>query len=129
MIYKKLKFKRTYIGGSKKNETQILNDVQGVNNNESECNWLEFKILLIKYFDDILNVILSWKLILNHFSIILIILSIIITLINPLISLSFFIISLIFQLISLYFKFLEKKKIKEYDFVITFIHEQTKLLH
>ncbi|MDA3780577.1 MAG: hypothetical protein PF487_10225, partial [Bacteroidales bacterium] len=78
MIYRefnKLKFKRTYIGGSKRNENKIFNDVQGIMGDNSDCNWIEFKRLIIQYMDDKLNIIFSWKYIFNIISFIFIIIT------------------------------------------------------
>jgi len=129
MLYRefnKLKFKRTYIGGSKKNEQKILNDVQGQKNDNSDCNWFEFKSLIIKYFDDKLNILLSWKYMFNLFSIIFISIAVIISLISIYFSILVLLLSLLFQLTSQFFKFLGKKNISEYDFIITLINEQTR---
>lgn len=57
--FENLKFKRTYIGGSKKTELQTFIKVQGNN----ECNWLEYRKIVVQSLDDQLNVIMSWKLV------------------------------------------------------------------
>jgi hypothetical protein len=57
--FNNLKFKRTYIGGSLGSKNQMLHDV------DEKEDWLEYRNLATKFFDDKLNVILSWKIILN----------------------------------------------------------------
>ena len=129
MIYRefnKLKFKRTYIGGSKQNELKIFNDVQGTMEDNSDCNLFEFRKLLIQYLDDILNIILSWKYVLGLFSIIFIIIAVLVSIINLYISISILSLSLIFQLISQYLKYLERKKISEYDFMFDILLPEIK---
>jgi hypothetical protein len=55
------KYRRTYIGGSKKKEDEIFLKVQGTKEDNSDCDWLEYRRLLKTYRDDILLVFDSWK--------------------------------------------------------------------
>jgi len=124
MIYKefnKLKFKRTYIGGSKKIENKLLTDAQGILEDNSDCNWVEFEKLLIQYLDDILNIILSWKYIFNALRFFFIITVIPVSFINLYFSILVFLISIIFHLTFHYFKYVERKKLFEYNFIINFL--------
>lgn len=132
MIYRefnKLKFKRTYIGGSKQKELKILNDVQGTMEDNSDCNWFEFKNLLIQHLDDILNIILSWEYIFNILRIVFIIIAVFISTINPYFSIPILLLSIIFHFTFQYLKYRERKKLSEYDFILniltTEINKQT----
>lgn len=57
----KKKYRRTYIGGSKKKETEIFLKVQGTKNDNSDCDWLEYRRLLQTYLKDVITVLSSWK--------------------------------------------------------------------
>jgi hypothetical protein len=57
----KNKFCRTYIGGSKKKEAEIFIKVQGTKEDNSECDWLEYRKLLKTYLDDVILVLDSWR--------------------------------------------------------------------
>jgi hypothetical protein len=57
----KSKYRRTYIGGSKKKENEIFLKVQGTKEDNSDCDWLEYRRLLKIYRDDILLIFDSWK--------------------------------------------------------------------
>lgn len=129
MIYRefnKLKFKRTYIGGSKQNELKIFNDVQGTMEDNSDCDWFKFRKLLTQYLDDILNIVLSWEYVLSLLSIIFIIIAVLVSIINPYFSIPILSLSLIFQLISQYLKYLVRKKLSEYDFMFNLLLTEIK---
>ena len=68
LIFDKYKFKRTYIGGSKKNELAKLMEVQDTNNDFKNPNIIEYRKLLTIYFNDLLNVLLSWKILMLNIS-------------------------------------------------------------
>ncbi|MFA5207252.1 MAG: hypothetical protein WC428_00980 [Candidatus Paceibacterota bacterium] len=55
------KYRRTYIGGSKKKEKEIFLNVQGTKEDNSDCDWLEYRRLLKTYLDDVITVLSSWK--------------------------------------------------------------------
>ena len=57
----KNKFRRTYIGGSKKKELEIFMKVQGTKEDNSECDWLEYWRILKTYADDVIHVLNSWR--------------------------------------------------------------------
>ena len=60
-IFDEKKYRRTYIGGSKEKEAKIFTKVQGRADDNSECDWLEYRRILTQYFDDIWNILDSWK--------------------------------------------------------------------
>jgi hypothetical protein len=55
------KYRRTYIGGSKQKEKRIFTNVQGRAEDNSQCDWFEYRRILTQYFDDVWNVLDSWK--------------------------------------------------------------------
>lgn len=61
IIVEKAKYRRTYIGGSKKKEIEIFLKAQGTKEDNSDCDWLEYRRLLNTYLGDILLVLDSWK--------------------------------------------------------------------
>jgi len=71
--FNNFKFRRTYIGGSKKEEYNLFLKVQGIETDD--CDWLEFRKLLIKYWDDILHVLISWEYFMKVLSIYLLLIS------------------------------------------------------
>jgi len=59
--FEESKYRRTYIGGSKKKEMEIFLKVQGTKEDNSDCDWLEYRRLLKTYLDDVIIVLASWK--------------------------------------------------------------------
>ena len=57
----KNKFKRTYIGGSRERELEIFMRVQGSKEDNSDCDWLEYRRVLKTYVDDVIHVLNSWR--------------------------------------------------------------------
>jgi len=112
------KFMRTYIGGSKKKELEMFSIVQDDENNNINCDWFKFKRMIIFYYDDFLNVILSWRNSLNYFSILTILLSAILFK-YKLLSLVFLLVSIIFKIITYLLKRKLNRQIKLYDFSLT----------
>jgi hypothetical protein len=124
MVYRefaKLKFRRTYIGGSKRCEQQIFNDIQGTKEDNSECDWLEYRRILTQYLDDVLNIILSWKYIFGVLQIVFIVIAILVSTKTPSFSIPILVISFIFHLLFLYFRNSERKKLSEYNFSLDII--------
>lgn len=123
--FNNFKFFRTYIGGSKKDEKKLFFNVQGTENDNSDCDWLEFRKMLIIYWDDILNVLITWEYFTKKISIGLLILSI--ALFNfKYISLIIFITSLLTALIN---HIIKKRKIdaaNNYDFTLSITQNQIK---
>ena len=100
MIHRKfnnLKFTRTYIGGSKQRELEIFTVVQGTKEDNSDCNWIEYRRLLIEYCDDILNIVLTWVYVYNVLRIIFLGLALLISFINPVTSIPVLVIFGIFH--------------------------------
>lgn len=59
--YSKYKYRRTYIGGSRKLELASIISAQGYNEDNSDCNWIEYNRQLSEIFYDRLHVLFSWK--------------------------------------------------------------------
>lgn len=115
------KFKRTYIGGSKKREQELFLKVQGTKEDNSECDWFEYRRMLVQYFDDILHIILSWKIFSNNISIALIFGAVLFSFFSIIVSIFLIAISLFFQIFYQILKRTEMNRLKEYDFCLTII--------
>jgi hypothetical protein len=127
-----LKFKRTYIGGSKKRELEIFNRVQGLDETNSESDWFEYRRIYTEYSYDLLNVLVSWRYILNIISHVLLILTILVALINIYVSITIFVLGIVSRLVYLMVKSKELNQIFTHDFVLKIvsekIHEHTGLI-
>lgn len=58
------KFRRTYIGGTAKTENENFEKIQVIENgriNYEKSDLLEYRRMLIHYYNDIVHVLLSWK--------------------------------------------------------------------
>jgi len=60
-LFNGYKFKRTYIGGSIKDENYTFQLIGGVEEDGSDCDWIEWKNLWETYFNDILQILFTWK--------------------------------------------------------------------
>jgi hypothetical protein len=117
ITFSKLKFFRTYIGGSKKTEFDTFQKVQGLSDN-SDCDWLEYRRILNTYINDTLNVIFSWKYLFEKMSLILLIFSFL--LFNyPILSIIFLCISFVSRLTYYILKSIETKNVKDFNMCIT----------
>lgn len=124
MLHRKfnnLKFKRTYVGGSKKRELELFKKIQGTKEDNSECDWVEYRRIFTQYCDDTLNIILSWKYLSNKLSIIFLILAIPMIFASKNIGIFPLISSLVLYITSQYFKIKEKKSLSAYDFSLDII--------
>lgn len=130
MIHRKfngLKFKRTYIGGSKQEELKSFQEVQGTKEDNSECNWLKYRRMLMHYLDDTLNIILSWKLILSIFRIVFAVLALLVLFISPITSFIILGLSVFSHLSIMGLKKRENRLLSEYDFSLNIINQETGL--
>jgi len=124
MIHRKfnnLKFKRSYVGGSKQRELEIFAEVQGTKEDNSEVNWFEYRRVFTLYSDDILNIVLSWKRLSLNLRTTFLILAVLSLFINPTIALVMLGISFVSQLLLQYFKYKERKSLSAYDFSLNII--------
>jgi len=131
MIHRKfngLKFRRTYIGGSKKQELKSFQKVQGTKEDNSECNWLEYRRMLMHYLDDTLNIVLSWKQLSGIFRTVLAVLALLISFANPIVSLFILGLSAFTHLLYLGLKKKENRLLSEYDFSLDIINRETGLV-
>lgn len=101
-----MKLFRTYVGGSKKNETKIFDDVC---NDVDNMNWVEYK-RIFNIFSIDLDIILKARIYLTSIIYkILIILALFLSLINPFFSLIFVLLSVVFYF---YYQYLKKYLMK-----------------
>lgn len=124
--FENLKFKRTYIGGSKQRENEIFSKVQGNSEDNSDCDWLEYRRILMQYFDDILHVTLSWKLVTKYMSYTTMILAIYLLFQNIYAFTVMQLISTAFYISYLYFRNKEKKRLFDYNFSLDITLEEIK---
>jgi len=117
-IFENYKFRRTYIGGSKQVETDTFELIGGIKDDASDCDWIEYKRILIIHFDDVLHVLLSWKAITLKISLGLMLAGVLFF--KFLLIFSILIVaSLILMLIHLVLKNKENKKLDTYNLCIT----------
>jgi len=123
--FKGRKYKRTYIGGSQKKETQIFLDVQDADNDFKNCNWFEYRRIIITLFDDILHVFLSWEILLKNLSIVFLLFSLLFYK-SIFILLTFFGISLLIHISHLILIKFRKKKAADYNYVLSSVLNEIK---
>ena len=122
MIHRKfsnLKFRRTFIGGSKKEELKRFAEVQGTKEDNSECNWLEYRQLLKTYCDDKLNILLSWIYVSKNLRLILAALGALVAGVNIVTATIIFLIAVSFHALYWHLKCQELKRLSEYNFLWT----------
>ena len=130
MIHRKFdkrKLARTYIGGSKQRENQLFTEVQGTKEDNSECNWLEYRRLLMEYCNDVLNVIVTWVDALKKLRIIFAVLAVLISVKSIGFALIFLVLAAASHAIHWHLKCLELKRLSEYNFSLDTINQQTGL--
>jgi len=123
--FNNLKFKRTYIGGSKERELEIFANVQGIKEDNSEVDWFKYRRLLMKYCDDVLHIILSWRYLFNIFRYGFLVLATLLSFINPIFSIPALILGGLALIGFQVLKNRESKKMGEYSFSLDVINEQT----
>jgi hypothetical protein len=114
------KFRRTYIGGSKKKEIEIFLKVQGIENDNSDCDWLEYRRLLKTYLDDVLLVLGSWKNSCSYESYVMLLVSVMFM--KYIVVFHVFIgLGVLFQILRFIFKKKEKNKLATYSLCQTIL--------
>ena len=99
------KFFRTYLGGSKKKENKIFLEVQGISDGTLNCNWFEYRRILVDYFKDYTNVLFSWYNLFEKASYVLMGLAVLM-LLTPIIPSILLVSGLVFYIVS---RFLKKR--------------------
>ena len=130
MIYRKfdnLKFKRTYINGTKRAELKAFEVVQGSKEDNSECDWIKYRSILKEYCDDKLNILLSWIYVVKNLTLVLAVIGVLVAGANIIIGVLTLVIAGIIQLVHIYLKKVELKILTEYDFSLNIINQQTGL--
>lgn len=116
-----LKFKRTYVGGSKKRELEIFKKVQGFDDSNSESDWLEYRRIFTTYSYDLLIVLMSWRYVLNIISYALLIIAILVALTNTYVSVAIIMLGIISRLIYIKVKSKEFNQLFVHDFVLKMV--------
>ena len=130
MIHRKfdgLKFRRTFIGGSKQQELKKFAEVQGAKEDNSECNWLEYRRIFMQYFDDKLNILLSWRYVVGILRVVFAVLALLLSLANPIVGLVILGLAAGFHGAHWHLKGLETKRLSVYNFSLDMINQQTGL--
>ena len=121
------KYHRTYIGGSKQKEKRIFTKVQGKADDNSECDWFEYRRILMQYFDDVWNVLDSWKSLTENISSAIMIVAILF-MNNTTIFLPILTLSIIVRAISYKFGLKIEKHLKDYEMCLTTTLDEIKKL-
>lgn len=117
--YNYLKFRRTYIGNSKKNELKVFSEVQ------NNLNWIEYRKILFQYFEDLLHVYFSCSYLSNIISFTLLGISIFsLTLGILIVTHITTMLAIMFQLLNYHFKYLIKKTFLSYNISNVIIKNQ-----
>ena len=124
--YNTNKYKRTYIGGSKKKEQDEFIKAAGVKDDLSDFDWIQYRRLLIEYSKDLISIIFSWKRIFKNLSLYVSIISLIFIPYNIKITLYIITVSVIFQLIYLILNYIGKKKIFDFLFHLNITETEIK---
>jgi len=126
--FNKLKFTRTYIGGSKQRENELFLEAQGTKEDNSECNWLEYRRMLKEYCDDKLNILLSWIVVVKYIMLGLAGFGAGVAGVNIFVAAFIFGVAGLFKLLHVYLKSVEQKRLTEYDFSLDIINRETGLV-
>ena len=126
--FENLKYTRTYIGGSKKKEDERFENYDK-QDGENELNWIDYRKTWIEYYDDLLNVIFSWKLLFQKVSYILGVLGLIQLFLNTFIGGAIVALSILTHIIFLIFKKKQSQELNDYDFTLSIIHGEIKRIY
>jgi len=121
----KNKFRRTYISGSKKKELEVMIKVQGKERNYVDCDWIEYRRLLLTILIDTIIVSSSWK---NLFGKIRYLLLIFALLLFKFIVVFFGLLalSIVFQIAYMIFSAKEKRRIIEFNICQSVLNNEIK---
>ena len=120
-----IKYRRTYAGGSKKKEQELFKKIQGIKGDNSDCDWLEYRRMLLVYLKDVITVLSSWKEYCMVESYLFLFSSIIFLKIQYA-SFIFLGIAIMFQILCFIFFKKEKKYLKSYDISQTVLLREIK---
>lgn len=122
-IFNELKFKRTYLGGSRKKEKELIKKIQGTEENDyDDCDWFEFRRMLMESHDDTLQVIFSYGIVMKYLSHILGILVLPALFFSIIASLIVLGCSILCHVAFLILRHKQRNFLLSYDFVITLIN-------
>jgi hypothetical protein len=126
--YKYLKFKRTYLGGSKEKKLQIFMQVQNTDGNGT-CDWLEYRRILFPYLADELHVNFSRSVVSKKLSFILLGISFLLILLHATaLSIATIILAVGFNALHQYFEHRISETQSSHNLSITIIKKQMKNL-
>lgn len=117
------KYRRTYIGGSKKKEDEIFLKVQGTKEDNSDCDWIEYRRLLQIYKKDVFLVLSSWKQTLLYESYVMLFIALLWMKYSTLVYISIGL-GVLFQIAYLILKRKENKKIRQFNMCQTILLDE-----
>jgi hypothetical protein len=92
--------------------------VQGTKEDNSECDWFEYRRILSEYIDDNLHVLVSWKILTQKIGIILLVSSLLFLKL-PIIFFTLIGLSLVFMGIHIVLKSRQDKKLSDFDMCLS----------
>jgi hypothetical protein len=124
--YESLKFKRTYVGGSKEKELQIFMQVQNIN---GECDWIEYRRILFPYLEDVMHVAFSRSFLTKRLSFILLGFSFLLGILHlPILSIITVILSILFRVSFIFFERTIRQTLSSYNLSIDIVKNEIKNL-
>lgn len=122
--YENLKFKRTYLGGSKKKEFEIFKQVQNIG---GECDWTEYKRILLPYLEDVAHVRFSRAYATKILSVIFLVTSLLFGIFHfTTLSIIIVLLSILFRSLFIIFDFKSKQALRSYDLSFYFLKNEIK---
>jgi len=119
--FEKLKYKRDYLFNSKAKERNYFkNSTEG----SEGFTWIDYRRNTMKWFNDKLNVIFSWKLLFQKVSYVLAVIGLIELFDNILFGGIITGLSVLSHLTYHYFKWKQSREIGNYGFALAIIHEE-----
>ena len=125
--FKNLKFRRTFIGGSKQEELKRFIEVQGTKEDNSECNWVEYRRMLKEYCDDRLNILLTWIYVAKNLRVVLIGIGLLASVFSLGTGLIILALAAASHAVHWQLKCLEVSRLSDYNFSLDIINQETGL--
>jgi hypothetical protein len=119
------KYCRTYVGGSKQAELDIFKKVQGTAEDNSECDWLEYRRILFAYLDDMLHVLSTWKTTFSNWSYAMLLLCVLFSN-SQLLFIFYLSMGILFQIMRYLFAKKEEAKLRSYYMSYNIVRDEIK---
>ncbi len=119
--FENLKYTRTYIGGSKKKEDERFKDFDR-QDEKDELNWFDYRKAWMTHYDDLLNVIFSYKLLFQKVSYVLAALGLVELFLNMFIGLIIIGSSIIVHLAFYYLRYKQRREVGNYGAVLSILN-------